>query len=305
MHRKWMTGLDGEQRDNGQTRPRYSWPWGQSLGFGCTPGTQPRQSTLPWPWVMKVLGQNSLPNIRSRRFWGQRPRLFGWWHLLATSAGVKSLSNVKELTVRHIWFIWHLFLSFTDKFVMYGVTIESPIESPMVSPTILNSPGSRVQDWPYRGYLYPPKTNYISSSPWPGYNNVQIYITTASETDIWGRRTSSEAAGAAVAGEIAAWAELWHRIRRRLFRCFNLGGGQGRWWWQWVMMYYAEWRVRDMAGDGLSCNNNFFGMDNHVVEKPVKVIINKSIRCARVARKSDCQHPSTFTRYLPAYIVAL
>ena len=63
--------------------------------------------------------------------------------------------------------------------------------------------------------------------------------------------------------------------------------------------------MRDMAGDGLSCNNNFFGMDNHVVENPVKVITNKSIRCARVARKSDCQHPSTFTRYLPAYIVAL
>ena len=27
---------------------------------------------------------------------------------------------------------------FPDKFVMYGVTIESPIESPMVSPTILH-----------------------------------------------------------------------------------------------------------------------------------------------------------------------
>jgi len=51
---------------------------------------------------------------------------------------------------------------------MYGVTIESPIESPMVSPTILNSSGSRVQDWPYQGYLYPPKTNYISKFPWPG-----------------------------------------------------------------------------------------------------------------------------------------
>jgi hypothetical protein len=68
----------------------------------------------------------------------------------------------------NIHLIWHLSRSFPDKFVMYGVTIKSPIESPMISPTILNSPGSRVQDWPYRGYLYPPKTNYISSSPWPG-----------------------------------------------------------------------------------------------------------------------------------------
>jgi hypothetical protein len=51
---------------------------------------------------------------------------------------------------------------------MCGVTIESPIESPMVSPTILNSSGSRVRDRPYRGYLYPPKTNYISRLKWPG-----------------------------------------------------------------------------------------------------------------------------------------
>ncbi len=51
---------------------------------------------------------------------------------------------------------------------MYGVTIESPIESPMVSPAILNSSGSRVQDRPYQGYLYPPKTNYISRFHWPG-----------------------------------------------------------------------------------------------------------------------------------------
>ncbi len=70
--------------------------------------------------------------------------------------------------VKNILVIWHLFESFPDKFVMYGVTIESPIESPMVSPTILNSSGSRVQDWPYRGYLYPPKTNYISRFQWPG-----------------------------------------------------------------------------------------------------------------------------------------
>ncbi len=62
---------------------------------------------------------------------------------------------------KNIWFIWQLFKSFPNRFVIYGVTIESPIESPMVSSTILNSPGSRVQDQPYRGYLYPPKTNYI------------------------------------------------------------------------------------------------------------------------------------------------
>ncbi len=78
---------------------------------------------------------------------------------------------------RNIRIIWHLSRSFPDKFVMYGVTIESPIESPMVSPTILNSPDGRVQDQPYRGYLYPPKTNYISRSPWPGttkiYNALQ------------------------------------------------------------------------------------------------------------------------------------
>jgi hypothetical protein len=69
---------------------------------------------------------------------------------------------------QNILVIWHLFGSFPNKFVMDGVTIESPIESPMVSPTILNSSGSRVQDRPYRGYLYPPKTNYISRFPWPG-----------------------------------------------------------------------------------------------------------------------------------------
>ena len=73
----------------------------------------------------------------------------------------------------NIRFIWHLFKSFPDRFVMYGVTIESPIESPMVSSTILNSSGRRVQDQPYRGYLYPPKTNYISKSPWPGTTHRQ------------------------------------------------------------------------------------------------------------------------------------
>ena len=34
---------------------------------------------------------------------------------------------------KNIQFIWHMFKSFPDKFVMYGVTIESPIESPVVS----------------------------------------------------------------------------------------------------------------------------------------------------------------------------
>jgi len=66
------------------------------------------------------------------------------------------------LGLQNIIVIWHLFESFPDKFVMYGATIKSPIESPMVSPAILNSSGSRVQDQPYQGYLYPPKTNYIS-----------------------------------------------------------------------------------------------------------------------------------------------
>ncbi len=74
---------------------------------------------------------------------------------------------------RNIRIIWHLSRSFADKFVMYGVTIESPIESPMVSPTILNSPGSKVQDQPYQGYLYPPKTNYISRSPWLGMTTMR------------------------------------------------------------------------------------------------------------------------------------
>ena len=58
---------------------------------------------------------------------------------------------------KNSWFIWHLFKSFPDRFVIYGVPIKFPIESPMVSSTILNSPGSRVQDRPYQGYLYPPK----------------------------------------------------------------------------------------------------------------------------------------------------
>ena len=45
---------------------------------------------------------------------------------------------------------------------MCGVTIESPIESPNGKFQIPNSSGSRVQDRPYQGYLYPPKTNYIT-----------------------------------------------------------------------------------------------------------------------------------------------
>jgi hypothetical protein len=72
----------------------------RSLGFGCSTGTQPRQSTLPWPWATMGLGRNGSPNVRSPRFRGQRPRLFGRRLLLATSAGVKSLPNVKELTWR-------------------------------------------------------------------------------------------------------------------------------------------------------------------------------------------------------------
>jgi len=74
--------------------------------------------------------------------------------------------------LKNILVIWHLFESFPNKFVMCGVTIKSPIESPMVSPAILNSSGSRVQDWPYRRYLYPPKTNYISRFQWPGMTSI-------------------------------------------------------------------------------------------------------------------------------------
>ena len=70
--------------------------------------------------------------------------------------------------------IWHLFKSFPNRFVIYDVTIKFPIESPMVSccVSIPNSPGSRVQDWHYRGYLYPPKTNY------PGLHDLvpQLYL---------------------------------------------------------------------------------------------------------------------------------
>jgi hypothetical protein len=44
--------------------------------------------------------------------------------------------------LKNIFVICHLFESFPDKFVMYGVTIKSSIESPMLSPTILNSSGS-------------------------------------------------------------------------------------------------------------------------------------------------------------------
>jgi hypothetical protein len=44
--------------------------------------------------------RNGSPNVQLPRFRGQRPRLFGRRLLLATSAGVKSLPNVKELTWR-------------------------------------------------------------------------------------------------------------------------------------------------------------------------------------------------------------
>ncbi len=47
---------------------------------------------------MTGLGQNGWYNIQLPRFRGQRPRLFGRRLLLATSAGVKSLPNIKELT---------------------------------------------------------------------------------------------------------------------------------------------------------------------------------------------------------------
>ncbi len=97
MHGKWKTRLDGVQRVNRQTWPWSSWPWGQSLGFGCTPGTRPRLATLPWPWATTGSGQNGSPNIWLPRFWGRWPQLFGWWRLLAMSGGVKSLPNVKEL----------------------------------------------------------------------------------------------------------------------------------------------------------------------------------------------------------------
>ena len=78
--------------------------------------------------------------------------------------------------LKNILVMWHLFGSFPDKFVMYGVTIKSPIESPMVSPAILNSSGSRVQDQPYREYLYPHKTNNISRSPWPGTTGAPLLL---------------------------------------------------------------------------------------------------------------------------------
>jgi hypothetical protein len=52
----------------------------------------------------------------------------------------------------------------------------------MVSPTILNSSGSRVQDRPYRGYLYPPKTNYISRLKWPG---TTLYCIDAFKYTLW------------------------------------------------------------------------------------------------------------------------
>ena len=84
---------------------------GESLGFGCSPGTRPRprQSTLPWPWATTGSGQNGSPNVQSPRFRGQRPRLFGRRLLLATSAGVKSLPNVKELTCGRTHALMHGF----------------------------------------------------------------------------------------------------------------------------------------------------------------------------------------------------
>ncbi len=69
---------------------------GEALGFGCSPGTRPQQSTLPWPWAMTGSGRNGSPNVQSLRFWG-RPRLFGRRLLLAMAAAGKSLPNVKDL----------------------------------------------------------------------------------------------------------------------------------------------------------------------------------------------------------------
>ena len=58
---------------------------------------------------MTGLDQNGLPNVRLPRFRGRRPRLFGRRRLLATSAGVKSLPNVKELTSGHSHTLVHGF----------------------------------------------------------------------------------------------------------------------------------------------------------------------------------------------------
>jgi hypothetical protein len=90
---------------------------------------------------------------------------------------------------KNIRIIWHLFVSFPDNFVICGVTIESPIESPMESSKILTSPDSSVQDWPYWGSLYPPKTNYMQV-PMTWYNidhhksqitNLQLWVTNANK----------------------------------------------------------------------------------------------------------------------------
>ena len=56
------------------------------------------------------------------------------------------------------------------------------------------------------------------------------------------------------------------------------------------------------ADERLSCaDKTLGGGGDHVVEKLVKVIINKSKRCAGIASKNDCQHPLKYL--LPAYIV--
>jgi len=98
MHGKWRTGREWVLRNNGQTRSRSRWPWGWHLGFECFLGMQPRQSTLPWPWATTSSGRNNLPNARSPQLGGWRPRLFDQRRLLVTSAGVKSLPNIKEWT---------------------------------------------------------------------------------------------------------------------------------------------------------------------------------------------------------------
>ena len=57
---------------------------------------RPRQSTLPWPWVMTGLSRNNSQNLRSPRFWG-RPPLFGRQLLLTMAAAEKACRMSRTL----------------------------------------------------------------------------------------------------------------------------------------------------------------------------------------------------------------
>ena len=72
MHWKW-TGPEGSILGHHGARwrqfPQLLRPWGWFLGFGCTMGTRPQQSTLPWHWRTTRFGPRWLAELPIALIW--------------------------------------------------------------------------------------------------------------------------------------------------------------------------------------------------------------------------------------------